>query len=171
MSCRKHNLLYLVNCLHNCQQKSTGIVETSAIRARSIYLMFTTSTWTSSRMSGSAFGSTIVYVDSITINCILILTNWCTYIFRHFIPESFKEYDYLLDSEKSLSSHFEKFFKPATNRPSIIYIHGSDRDRSATGRVELCQKLSEMGYHVFAIDFRGNSDLCLSNPFFFLFLT
>jgi abhydrolase domain-containing protein 12 len=40
----------------------------------------------------------------------------------------------------------------------VIYVHGNDRDRSAPFRVNLCNNLVKLGYHVFAIDYRGYGD-------------
>jgi abhydrolase domain-containing protein 12 len=85
----------------------------------------------------------------------------------HYIPLPL-QYDLNSDSQRSIKEHFEKFF-PAqrdnklsannnNNNNIIIYIHGSAGDRSGAARIQLCQNLAQLGYHVFAIDVRGYGD-------------
>jgi hypothetical protein len=73
---------------------------------------------------------------------------------RHYIP---KEIEYLpeVDSLNTIEQHFHKYFKIHDERPVIIYAHGSDRNRAANGRCLLNNKLRNLGYHVFAVDYRG----------------
>lgn len=78
--------------------------------------------------------------------------NFCQ--FRHFIPPPLK-YDIEIDPKKDLKQHFENYFKQHDGRPIIIYSHGNDRDRAQKHRINLCQKLASLGYHVFAPDYRG----------------
>ncbi|RNA44948.1 abhydrolase domain-containing 12B [Brachionus plicatilis] len=75
----------------------------------------------------------------------------------HFIPAPL-EYNFSADSKKNLKEHFETYFKVHDKRPVVIYVHGNDRDRSDYGRMKLCQSLAGLGYHVFAIDYRGFGD-------------
>lgn len=39
-----------------------------------------------------------------------------------------------------------------------MYVHGQDSNRARVNRRNLCLKLSKLGYHVFAIDYRGYGD-------------
>jgi abhydrolase domain-containing protein 12 len=75
----------------------------------------------------------------------------------HYIPIPL-EYKFERDSKRSLKEHFEAYFKEYDNRPIIIYAHGNDRDRSTHSRIEISKNLNQLGYHVFAIDYRGYGD-------------
>ncbi|CAD5224821.1 unnamed protein product [Bursaphelenchus okinawaensis] len=44
------------------------------------------------------------------------------------------------------------------HRPVVIYLHGNSFDRTTRHRIELYKILSKMGYHVFALDYRGYGD-------------
>ena len=75
----------------------------------------------------------------------------------HFIPQPF-DYTHETDSKRNLKEHFDTYLRTYADRPIIIYAHGNDRDRAVEGRVALCKKLNDLGYHVFAIDYRGYGD-------------
>ena len=75
----------------------------------------------------------------------------------HYIPIPV-EYSFVRHGKRNLKEHFDAYFKTLENRPIVIYSHGNDRDRSTQGRVQICQNLSNLGYHVFAVDYRGYGD-------------
>lgn len=75
----------------------------------------------------------------------------------HYIPKPL-EYEFESDHAKTVAQHFEKYFKKSDNRPIFIYSHGNDRDRSDGDRIKICSNLANLGYHVFAIDYRGYGD-------------
>ncbi|CAF0712806.1 unnamed protein product [Brachionus calyciflorus] len=75
----------------------------------------------------------------------------------HYIPEPL-EYNFTKHGQNNLKEHFERYFKIHDRRPVVLYVHGNDRDRSDYGRMKLCKSLSELGYHIFAIDYRGYGD-------------
>jgi alpha-beta hydrolase superfamily lysophospholipase len=69
------------------------------------------------------------------------------------------KYDHSKDSKRSVKEHFDRYFKePNDNIPVFIYSHGNDADRAGKNRIKLCTKLNKLGYHVFAIDYRGYGD-------------
>ena len=41
------------------------------------------------------------------------------------------------------------------NQPVILYLHGNKGSRGQSRRIELYKVLRQMGYHVFAFDYRG----------------
>ncbi|CAD5231737.1 unnamed protein product [Bursaphelenchus xylophilus] len=51
----------------------------------------------------------------------------------------------------------EKILKE-DNRPVVVYLHGNSFDRTTRHRIELYKILSKMGFHVFALDYRGYGD-------------
>ena len=57
-----------------------------------------------------------------------------------------------------MNEHFERYFKTHDKRPIFIYAHGNDGDRTESHRRNLCVNLNNLGYHVFAIDYRGFGD-------------
>jgi pimeloyl-ACP methyl ester carboxylesterase len=72
-------------------------------------------------------------------------------------------YNYDNDHKRQVQEHFEFYFKEIrssldSESPIFIYAHGNCGDRSGGDRVELCQRLCDLGYHVFAIDYRGFGD-------------
>jgi abhydrolase domain-containing protein 12 len=75
----------------------------------------------------------------------------------HYIPKSL-EYDNKIDSVRSVNDHFNFYSHSFVNKPVIIYIHGNDDDRAGFDRVKLCERLCNLGYNVFAIDYRGFGD-------------
>lgn len=75
----------------------------------------------------------------------------------HYIPKPLK-YNHEIHATKSIKEHFERYFKINDDRPIILYAHGNDGDRARVNRRGLCNRLNQMGYHVFSIDYRGYGD-------------
>lgn len=75
----------------------------------------------------------------------------------HFIPKPF-EYNPSKDASRNMVQHFEAYLKNYDDRPIVIYVHGNDRDRGEYGRIQMCKVLNDLGYHVFALDYRGYGD-------------
>lgn len=75
----------------------------------------------------------------------------------HFVPKKLG-YNEKEHKEKSLKEHLNKFLKQVDKPTVVLYVHGNDRDRATPYRVELCSNLVDLGYHVFALDYRGYGD-------------
>lgn len=76
----------------------------------------------------------------------------------HYIPES-QTYNHAKHLSDSMSEHLKKYIgKNNDNTPVMIYVHGNDRDRASPFRVKKCKNLNKLGYHIFAIDYRGYGD-------------
>lgn len=74
----------------------------------------------------------------------------------HYVPEPLKYNQ--LHASKPINEHFKRYFKTDDTRPIILYAHGNDGDRARVNRRGLCNRLNQMGYHVFSIDYRGYGD-------------
>lgn len=76
----------------------------------------------------------------------------------HYVPAPL-EYEASRHAARSIKDHFEAYFGEPDGRPVILYAHGNDGDRARANRRGLCSRLaSQLGYHVFAIDYRGYGD-------------
>jgi len=75
----------------------------------------------------------------------------------HYIPSDLK-YNFEKDSTNHIKDHFAAFLNKQDSRPIIIYAHGYDRNRAEFARRSLCGRLRDLGYHVFALDYRGYGD-------------
>ncbi len=75
----------------------------------------------------------------------------------HYIPEHLG-YDFSKQHESSNDAHLSQYLTKNPQIPIMIYVHGNDRDRAASFRIEKCKNLLSLGYHVFAIDYRGYGD-------------
>ncbi|CAF0732716.1 unnamed protein product [Brachionus calyciflorus] len=75
----------------------------------------------------------------------------------HYLPDG-HSYDYTKHSSRSNTEHLKTFLSKSKKNPVLIYVHGNDRDRSTPFRIELCKNLVNLGFHVFALDYRGYGD-------------
>ena len=67
------------------------------------------------------------------------------------------EYNHEKHSTRSNEQHFQAYLQSFKLNPVIIYVHGNDGDRATPYRLELYKNLLNLGYHVFAIDYRGSN--------------
>jgi abhydrolase domain-containing protein 12 len=76
---------------------------------------------------------------------------------RHYIPIKMA-YSYTSDAPRRSNKDHLNYYLGNSSAPLIIYAHGNDQSRATSYRIELCNNLVSMGYHVFAFDYRGFGD-------------
>ncbi|XP_063216044.1 lysophosphatidylserine lipase ABHD12 isoform X2 [Bacillus rossius redtenbacheri] len=69
----------------------------------------------------------------------------------HILPASLRN-----SSREKNNSFYEDAL--ASDKPVVLYLHGNSGSRASGHRVELYQLLSNLGYHVIAIDYRSYGD-------------
>lgn len=82
---------------------------------------------------------------------------------RHTSASNFdlKEFGRVNDTNRA--QFFERTLQESTAE-IVLYLHGNSNSRGATHRVELYQKLRELGYHVITLDYRGYGDSSSDAP-------
>lgn len=79
------------------------------------------------------------------------------------IEKNFGEDFNAFENESNQKKFFESILRD-TEGPVILYLHGNTCSRGALHRVEMYQRMRELGFHVIAFDYRGYADSSKIGP-------
>ncbi|XP_054826004.1 protein ABHD12B [Eublepharis macularius] len=100
---------------------------------------------------GVDFQKPEVYIHNYTTNFYLTSEPGITFGVWHALPHNRRE-----EAEGKDRSWYEEAL--ADDNPVIIYLHGNGGNRATSHRVQFTKAMSDAGFHILAVDYRGYAD-------------